>query len=313
MKKLPRQLLGVAALGVAACTSSPFGPTAAPSTQFGLELQNLISLDKARGHYELWVVGGGTPKSAGKFLIGTDGKPTDLDGAAKTTWIAEANASEITDVYVTQEQPADADAKPSRQQFLTGVLKAGKATLSAPVNAADVQTKTGAYILDNPVTEKVANDYNGIWYSTYSTGKYTPGLTLDESPDGWRYAGWVILGGKVLRTGKFTHPMEMDDWYGYSGFNSVSLPVNFPGPPMPGEDFNVNAPEGLTFGNGQPDLAGAQVIISVESATLSGEETYPGPVRLFEGTVPTPSAQRVTYDLTNVAATKVPSATLTVK
>lgn len=311
MKKLHGHLLAMTALGVAACTSSPFGAATGSSTKFALEFQNLLSVDKARGHYEAWVVANGTPKSAGKFLIGTDGKPTDLDGASKALWSAEANSGDITDVYVTQELPGDADVKPSRQQFLSGTLKSGK--LAAPIPLSAVQNKTGAFILDNPVTEKVLNDYNGIWFSRFADGKYTPGLDLDESPDGWRYAGWVILDGVVLRTGKFTHPMEMDDWYGYSGFNSVSLPVNFPGPPMPGEDFNTNAPSGLTFGNGKPDLAGAQVILSLESATLSNEEVYPSPIHLFEATVASPSAQKVNYDLTNVAATKIPSATITLK
>lgn len=313
MTKLPRHLLGVAVLGVAACASSPFGPSAAPAAQFGLEFQNLVAIDKANGHYEAWAVSKGVPKSVGKFLIGSDGKPTDLEGAAKTAWSATVYPSEVTEVYVTQELPGDADDKPSRQQFLLGSLKSGKATLEAPIKAADLASKTGAYLLDNPITEKVLNDYNGIWYSRFIDGKYVPGLTLDESPDGWRYAGWVLFNGHVLRTGKFTHPMEMDDWYGYSGFNSVSLPVNFPGPPMPGEDFNTNAPSGLTFGNNQPDLAGAQVVITLESATLSNEEVYPSPIHLFEATVASPSAQKVNYDLTNVAATKVPSAAFTVK
>lgn len=312
MTKLPRHLLGVAVLGVAACASSPFGPSAAPAAQFGLEFQNLIAIDKASGHYEAWAVSKGVPTSVGKFLIGSDGKPTDLEGAAKTAWSATVYPSEVTEVYVTQELPGDADGKPSRQQFLLGSLKSGKATLEAPIKAADLAGKTGAFILDNPVTEKVLTDYNGVWFSRFD-GKYVRGLELDESPDGWRYAGWVILNGHVLRVGKFTHPMEMDDFSAYSGYDSVDLPVNFPAPPMPGEDFNTNAPSGLTFGNNLPDLAGAQVLISMESATLSNEEVYPSPIRLFEATVPSPSAQRVTYDLTNVTATKIPSATFTVK
>ncbi|HEY9724471.1 MAG TPA: hypothetical protein V6D47_20895, partial [Oscillatoriaceae cyanobacterium] len=72
-------------------------------------------------------------------------------------------------------------------------------------------------------------------------------------------------------------------------------------------------PAGIPTGDNQPQLAGAQVIISVENATLVNEEQYPSPIHLFEATVPQGAAMDQSYALTNMAAKDIPSGSVTIQ
>jgi hypothetical protein len=305
-------------LVVSACTSFPSGTTlpaatsTAGTTVVTLSFQHLLPIAPAYGHYQAWAVGQGAPQSIGAFLVGADGSITSVDGHPQATWSVPIASSSLRTVLVTQELPGATASVPSKQIFLQGPVTGAIASLSAPVNPADFLNRTGSYILDNPAS-KFPGDSNGIWFAKIDNGREVPGLSLDLPPSGWMYAGWVIWRGVVLRTGKFTDAASMDDFYGYSGLNSVSLPVNYPGPPMPGEDFNTNLPPGVDTGRNKPDLAGATVIISVENATLANEEQYPSPIHLFEGTVASPSVPRTTMPLTNVTDHAIPSGTATLQ
>jgi hypothetical protein len=279
-------------------------PTVAGQAGLALAFERLAWVDPAFGHYEAFVVAGGKPYSLGAFNVSPMGPLVALDGSPKTSWTAPVAPSAIEEVLVTQEAPDDADPAPSRQVFLRGSVSAGKATLAPPVAVERFAGATGGFILDNPATEKDLDDFNGIWFSKLEGKRYLPGLDIPQAPPGSMYAGWLVAGRTVLRLGKFSHNRENDDFYGYSGLDSVSLPVNFNGPPMPGEDFVKNLPPGFTG-----DLSGAQVIISLESATLAGEDAFAGPLHVLEGWVPTPGAPRTSYPLENVAAKHFPAGT----
>ncbi len=305
----------------AGCQGNPFG---VGGSGFSVSFSSLLPIAQKYGHYAVWGKGTGGSTLIGRFLVGPAGAITDLEGKAKTTWAA-TSAGAFSEIVVTQEVSADTTS-PSKQIFLEGTLSGGSATLLAPVKAVDYAGAAGTFVLDNPAfLPKQPNVWNGIWFEALdrdADGKITsrrPGLDMPVAPQGWAYAGWVILqpSGIPLRCGKFRDPADNDDWAGYTGLNSVSLPVNFPGPPMPGEDFNTNLPAGVlpegaspspaAAATNLPDLANSQVIVSVENAALANEDQYPGPIHVFEGTVPASTSQNLQITLSNVAARSIPS------
>ncbi len=98
------------------------------------------------------------------------------------------------------------------------------------------------------------NDENGIWFGNPGTPP-TASLNLPTLPDGWIYEGWVVGEGGPISTGTFTEFGAVDDSNDFSGTE------NNVGPPIPGEDFFLNAPGGETF---PLDVRGRTVVISVE-------------------------------------------------
>lgn len=303
-----RRCVPHAVAALAALTGACAVPTAGGQANLALAFERLAWLDPAFGHYEAFAVAGGKPYSLGSFNVSPMGPLVALDGSPKASWTAPVPASAIDEVLVTQEAPDDKDPAPSRQVFLRGAVSGGKATLAPPVPADRFATAAGSYILDDPATEKDLDDFNGIWFSKIEDKRYMPGLDVQPAPAGTMYAAWLVQGRVALRIGKFSYNRENDDFYGYSGLDSVSLPVNFNGPPMPGEDFVKNLPPGAGG-----DLSGAQVIISLESATLAGEDAFAGPLHVLEGWVPTPAAPRTSYQLENVAATRFPAGTAVIQ
>ena len=98
------------------------------------------------------------------------------------------------------------------------------------------------------------NDENGVWFGTPGMPPIA-NLTLPELPTGWTYEGWVIGDGGPISTGTF------DDFADRDSSNPFSGTQNNAGPPVPGEDFFLNAPTGETF---PLDVRGRTVVISVE-------------------------------------------------
>ncbi|MNX89070.1 hypothetical protein D3C86_1210700 [compost metagenome] len=288
------------------------GPSRA---KVSLAFARLLSIEPMHGHYAAWAVLDGDEAKVvpiGAFLVDGQGGQRGLDGMPRTEWPVAASPQRITEVFVTQELPGTEASQPSRQEFLRGTVHGGSASLAAPIVAESLAGKSGVFLLDNPVTYKDPTDYNGVWFARLE-GRYFPGLDLDESPVGWMYAGWVILNGTPLRVGKFAHPADSDDWAGYSGRSGATELINPAGSPMPGEDFITNLPPGIESGWNKPALAGATVLVTLESATLANQEQYPSPIRLFEGTVPASPSRQVMYPFENVAATRIPAGTATVK
>lgn len=287
-------------------------PTPPAMTTLTLSFENLVPIAPEDGHYEAWAIADRQAHSLGKFLMGSDGRPMSLEGASLDTWIVQASPQALTEIVVTQELPGDADSTPNPQEFLRGSFRAGQAALSAPLPKEAYAGESGSFLLDNPVTSD-STDFNGVWFSRVQAGAYVPGLSLGDAPDGWMYAGWVLYQGKALRMGRFHHRALNDDWAGYSGRSGATELINPAGSPQPGEDFITNLPYGISAITG-PDLAGATVIVSLENATLTNaQHTYPSPVRIFTGSVPGTPARQVSYPLTNVVTSQVPSGLAAVK
>ncbi|MEO6666926.1 MAG: hypothetical protein ABIO65_09180 [Nitrospiria bacterium] len=126
------------------------------------------------------------------------------------------------------------------------------------------------------------------------------GLTLATLPAGWKYEGWVVVGGTAISTGTFTNPAAADAAAPFAGANPQ------PTPPFPGEDFLANAPTGVTF---PTDLRSQTVVISIEPSP----DDSPGPFTLkpLTATVPAGAADHVAYTMTN-AASAFPTGTATI-
>ncbi|MEB3330414.1 MAG: hypothetical protein VKQ33_14410 [Candidatus Sericytochromatia bacterium] len=297
---IPASLLGLALAGC-----GPVTPGGAELLPLRLSFSQLVPIERRYGHYEAWARVGGQAVSLGRFDRTEDGVPVGLGGGKLPP---EPVSAAATEVFVTQEPPGDADARPSKQVFLRGAIVGGEAVLRTPLTEAWREAK-GVYILDNPFTWQDGTDYNGIWFGYYDRDAraYQTGLTLPEAPDGTMYAGWVILKGVPLRVGKFRTALDNDDWGVYSGRTGASELIDPVGRPMPGEDFFTNLPAGVETGPNKPNLGGATVIVSLEDATLAHEDQYPGPVRVLTATVPEAPEHMKPYAFRNVVGEQVPS------
>ncbi len=298
------------ALLLAACAPAP-AALEPGRTAFTLGFERLAALAPADGAYEAWAETPAGLRSLGKFAVGADGALLAPDGKPMDGVAIDVARASVRALVVTQEPPGDADPAPSDQVFLRGGFDGEKASLEPPMSAGRLADHKGVYLLENAATDRNPGDWNGLWFAevvqvgeygvNYRADMMRPGLDLDLPPAGWMYAGWLRLSGRMLRMGKFDRVDRADDWYGYSGLTGTSLPINMGGAPVPGEDFLKGLPGGLESGFNKPDLAGAQVIVSLESALLAGEETHPSPLRIFEAEVPRPSVRLVNHPLTNVA------------
>ena len=202
--------------------------------------------------YEGWVIIDGAPVSTGRFLIEDDRSITLLSDSLAT------DISAATTVVITIEPAVDPDPGPADPKPLAGDIVDGVAELSVAHPAAlgdDFSSAGGSYFVATPTTESTDDEYSGVWFIDVSSGAPEQGLDLPTLPAGWVYEGWAVIDGQPVSTGRFVDPGAADDFGGFSG------PLG--NPPFPGEDFIVNAPDGLTF---PTDLRGETVVISIEPA-----------------------------------------------
>ena len=164
-------------------------------------------------------------------------------------------------MFVLSIEPAvDPDPAPADTKVLVGEFSGTSAAVSTAV-VGDFSNAAGEFFLRTPTDEDVpggapnnGNDQYGVWFGTPGTPP-TANFVLPTLPAGWAYEGWVIGDSGPLSTGTFTEFENRDSFTGFSGteFNQ--------GPPVPGEDFFLNAPAGETF---PLDIRGRMVVISVE-------------------------------------------------
>ena len=230
---------------VTTTTEAPRGPTLRLEVSGWPTLQNGF-------HYEGWAIVDGSPVTTGKFnvedgnVIGLDGEPIDL---------LEVEAIEsATAIVITIEPSGDTDEVPADTHFLAGDVANGQADLTIGHAAAigtDLSDAAGTFLLATPTDDDDSNELSGIWFIELPGP--TASLQLPELAAGWRYEGWAVIDGVPLSSGTFVLVEGPDDAALFSGPNT--------GPPFPGEDYLVNAPEAVTF---PTDLSGATVVISVE-------------------------------------------------
>ncbi|RCS26873.1 hypothetical protein DUT90_07035 [Polaribacter sp. WD7] len=204
--------------------------------------------------YEGWIIVGGTPISTGTFTSVEFPQTFDVD---------QTTLQGATRFVLSIEPLVDPDPAPAATKVLAGDFDGGLANVwVAPVtlDANDFTGIEGNFFLRTPTDEVMGsgnngNDMYGIWFGNPGAPP-TPSLVLPELAPGWVYEGWVVVEGSgPISTGTFTTAAGRDDSNIFSGaeFNA--------GPPIPGEDFFLNAPTGFTF---PLDVRGRTAVISIE-------------------------------------------------
>ncbi|AXG70843.1 anti-sigma-K factor rskA [Kordia sp. SMS9] len=207
--------------------------------------------------YEGWIIVNGSPVTTGTFTVDDAGTLSRTSFSVNTDQLASATA------FVLSIEPAvDSDPAPAATKLLAGDFSGNTATVGLdPVTSnGNFDNASGVFFLRTPTDEMPGaanngNDQYGVWYGNPGAPP-TSGLNLPPLADGWKYEGWVVVDGTgPLTTGTFTTFGAVDEFNGFSGAE------NTVGPPIPGEDFFLNAPAGFTF---PIDVRGRTVVISVE-------------------------------------------------
>ncbi len=202
--------------------------------------------------YEGWIIVDGSPVSTGVFTVGSDG------ASSQTSFEVDAEQLAMATAFVLSIEPVpDSDPAPAATKLLSGAFSGNTASVTVDEQVGDFSDAAGTFFLRTPTDEtgtNNGNDQNGIWFGMPGMPP-TAGLTLPTLGNGWVYEGWVIGESGPISTGTFTAFGVVD------GSNNFSGTENNVGPPIPGEDFFLNAPSGETF---PLDVRGRMVVISVE-------------------------------------------------
>ena len=267
-------------------------PLAAAQSSLSFEHSGLEPLQNGF-HYEGWLIVDGSPVTTGKFNVDTEGNLVTLEGEAVEggSFAVGDEAANANLVVLTIEPSGDTDTIPAATKYVGGELVDGVANLTinvGPTLGSDFSDASGSYILATPTNGDGSDETSGVWFLDLSEGSPAAGLNLPELPEGWEYEGWAVIDGQPISTGRFTDPAAADDFAGFSGEQA--------GPPFPGEDFLVNAPEGVSF---PVDLSGAPIVISVEPSP--DDSPAPFAFKPLFGTAPEDAADHMTFNLDNNA------------
>ena len=245
--------------------------------------------------YEGWVIVEGEPVSTGRFAIDDTGATVAVAGEDHSSTVAHPEDAEA--VVITIEPLDDPDPAPAATHVLAGDVVDGTAELTVSHPAAlgvDFAEASGTFILGTPTDGDGNNELSGVWFIDLPLAQ---GLDLPTLPEGWAYEGWAVIDGVPVTTGQFLDPGAADEFDGFSGSEG--------GPPFPGEDFIINAPEGLEF---PTDLTGATVVISVEPTP--DDSPAPFAIKPLVAEVPAGTGDHQVLDLG--AGPALPSGTATI-
>lgn len=235
-------------------------------------------------HYEGWAVIDGAPVSTGKFNV-VDGKTVSLDGDEIKGFHIEEDLAAATTIIVTIEPEGDTDAIPSDTHFVAGDVDSdGKSELTIDHPAAlgtDFSDATGQFILATPSNGNETDELSGVWFLDPSGPSAS--LTLPTLPAGWTYEGWAVIDDVPVSTGTFLTAEGADSGEPFGGSGDT--------PPFPGEDFLLNAPDGLTFPTHLRELP---IVISLEPSP--DDAPTPFVLKPLVGMAPTDAADHVLYE-----------------
>lgn len=243
----------VLALIVMGCSDNDDGITVPQNSNLEINITGLEDLGSDYV-YEGWILVNGAPVTTGTFTVGAN------NVMSQNSFSVNSETLEAATAFVLSIEPTnDPDPSPAPTKLLSGAFDSNTATVSVVDQVGDFANASGTFFLRSPTDESNGmnngNDENGLWFGTPGMPP-VPNLTLPALSSGWVYEGWVVVDGVgPITTGQFTDPSAqvMDDLAPFSGPNA--------GPPIPGEDFFLNAPDGVEF---PLDVRGRTVVVSVE-------------------------------------------------
>ncbi len=263
-KKLASAAL--AALSFASIGVSPIGATEAGAQESASETVTTLNLRFPRlpvlsdsAVYEGWIIVDGEAITSGRFNVDERGRFFDEEGNRIAKSFDVSDTPDIDAFVLTIEPAVGDDPGPAATHILAGTFGKNDRTklrVGHPAAlGADFSDASGSFILATPSNGAgdPADERSGVWFIDPSSGTPQAGLDLPELADGWEYEGWAVIDGVPVSTGRFLDPGAPDSGNPFSGDEGV--------PPYPGEDFLVNAPDGVEF---PADLRGAKIAISVE-------------------------------------------------
>lgn len=199
--------------------------------------------------YEGWVIVDGSPVSTGTFSVDANGSFSQSQFDVDSQMLADATRFVLSIEPNPDPSPAPADTK-----IFVGDFNGNTASLSTGTIAPSFDALVGKFIIAAPTGTGAEDEkYSGVWFLDNSSGSPVAGLELPTLEAGWKYEGWVVVDGIPLSTGTFVSVTGSDEMAPFSGAN--------PGPMYPGEDFLVNAPNGLVF---PTDVRAKVAVISIE-------------------------------------------------
>lgn len=279
MKKLALSIMGLSLLLSCNSDDDSTATTEVATTDLELNLSGLEPLG-ANFVYEGWIIVEGNPVSTGTFTSVTFPQRFSVN---------KSQLEKASKFVLSIEPTNDTDPAPSKTKILAGDFAGSSASVNSWDMVGKLDTKIwGKFFLATPTDETAAmgvkdNDQNGVWFGVPAMPP-TVGLGLPVLTEGWVYEGWVVTENGPISTGTFTAFDTADKSSAFSGI--------YPGPALPGEDFLVNAPNGLVF---PLDVRGKQVVVSVEP--YPDNSPMPFSIKPLVGTAGSATAPAV-YDLT---------------
>ncbi|PIQ61720.1 MAG: hypothetical protein COV99_08540 [Bacteroidetes bacterium CG12_big_fil_rev_8_21_14_0_65_60_17] len=265
------------------CDSSSSGDENVPlSFRVVLDVDGLQPMSNAF-QYQLWALTEDGFVGSNQFNVGADGRFVNpLGQVVSNTLNMQANVAGAETLFLVINGKGDSPVVPSGKRLLGGSLNGGSASLSLSHEegfGVDFSNAAGQFVIATPTDSDPSNENSGVWFGTRSgTGEaFEPSLVLPDLPSGWIYEGFVqLVDGTTLRTGTFSRVDRVDD---------EALFFDGDSPVVPGEDFLVNAPVGVSF---PVDLSGATVFITVELVE-DDDDLTPSSVRVLTANVPSGS------------------------
>lgn len=248
-----------------------------------LEL-NINGLENLGGNfaYEGWIVVDGNPKTTGTFTVDDKGQ------MSQTEFSLDAEDLQNASTFVLTIEPSpDNDPAPTDVHIIAGDFNSETASLTIDHGAAlntNFSDMAGDYVLATPTNGMMSDEHSGIWFLDNSSGSPMASLELSPLPKGWIYEGWAVINGVPVSTGTFSAADMADNAAPYSG--------NMAGPPFPGEDFLMNAPNGLSF---PTNLSGGMAVISVEP--VPDNSSGPFLLKPMASAIPQNAADHTIYPL----------------
>jgi hypothetical protein len=286
IKKMFLTVMAIGAFTFSCNDDETVGPTTADL------VLNLLGLEDLGNDfvYEGWIIVDGSPVSTGTFSSVVFPQTFSVDA----TQLANA-----TTFVLSIEPTVDPDPAPADTKILVGDFTGDSANVNANI-VGDFSNAAGAFFLRTPTDETGVdngNNENGVWFGTPGMPP-TSNFVLPTLPDGWVYEGWVVGDAGPISTGTFTMFDTVDSTNFFSGTE------NNAGPPVPGEDFFLNAPVGETF---PLDVRNRTVVISVEPSPDNA--VAPFAIKPLVGTAGTETAPDTHAFAANLGS--LPSGTIT--